>query len=176
MSKRGRSAAPRGPRIGPATTVALVICGVLVALGRATRRPHYLGEHAWRERPASHAAASVPVAPEPPPLIKPDPGYVLARADILKLTPAQRKAVTAADAAWCTERERLTQAMETAAAPARTERAASAEEVAGKLGGYSDLSREFDARRRQAWDEARRALTPEQIRALDATLPEGGAK
>jgi hypothetical protein len=50
------------------------------------------------------------------------------------------------------------------------------ERLAADLAGYSALSREFEVLRRRAWEDARRALSPEQARQIDAMLSRGSAK
>jgi len=176
MTRMPKRVGGRTPRIGPGTLLALAVCGVAVALGRATRRPHFPGERVWRGQAAPHASSPVALQPSPPPLVKPDPGYILDRADELKLAPGQRTALAALDARWRKQKERLISAMEAAADPARAGRAGSVERLAADLAGYSALSREFEVLRRRAWEDARRALSPDQARQIDAMLSRGSAK
>lgn len=175
MSRRTKQATWRGPRIGPGTAIALALCGIAVALGRMTRGPHVPVGRSWRGGIERQESARGPaLSAERPPLVKPDAQTILDRADALGLTPGQRAAVRRVQEEWAKEKARLSSAMEASVAPVRTQPQGSVEGLARSLEGYSALSRAFDARRRQAWRDARRILSPAQLRELDRGAPWGG--
>lgn len=176
-----------GWRSGPFTAVAIVV-GVLLVYSQATRRdgpelgrPVYEADANGRMRRVS--TPSPPAAPQKasPPLWKPEVSLLLARAGELRLTAAQRTALSDMDAAWAREKHDLGRRMEGAVgeAQALAQRAgpqsrAPLSLMQGSLGGYSELSTLYDRRRAWHWGRAVAVLNADQGRALER-LRQAGA-
>lgn len=113
------------------------------------------------ERPSTQAQPA-------PALWKPEPDLLLDHARRLKLTEAQRSQVAGHAVRWRANKSRLEteiQAVLAEATPKDGSRS-SVEDLKSRLSGYTELSREYDAKRNELWREAVALLNPEQRETL----------
>jgi len=102
------------------------------------------------------------------PLVKPEPARLLSLAS-LELTGAQRARIQMISTRWLAAKASLEAAMEKSIAAVDRDSTASVSSLKSDLGAYSQLSREFAARRDAAWQEALEVLRPAQrAQAMEA--------
>lgn len=102
------------------------------------------------------------------PLVKPEPAKLLSLAS-LELNGDQRARIETISTQWLAVKASLVAAMEKSIAAVDRDATASVSSLKSDLGAYSQLSREFAARRDAAWQEALGVLTPAQrSQALEA--------
>ena len=102
------------------------------------------------------------------PLVKPEPAKLLSLAS-LELNGDQRARIQTISTQWLAAKASLEAAMEKSVAAVDRNATASVSSLKSDLGAYSQLSREFAARRDAAWQEALGVLTPAQrAQALEA--------
>lgn len=112
-----------------------------------------------KERPASTAAKA-------PKLYKPEPSFLLVRGSDLGLSQVQLRKIEAISARWKAEKFELERAMEAAVETVDPSAKASVPVLTSDLGGYSELSRAFGARRESAWRSAVGVLDGRQRKKL----------
>jgi hypothetical protein len=113
------------------------------------------------------------------PLWKPDPSFILARAEPLRLTSSQALKIRALEQGWANERQQLDKALELAfqdGTGVKTNleagRAVPVSKLRGGLEGYSELSQLYNRRRNSYWQRSLRLLSNHQ-RALIERLRAG---
>lgn len=152
--------------LGPATILALLLVIGIAATGKLARTPApnpNLGRIAFeadrhgrlqRVNAPGHSAAS--------PLWKPTPDLILARAGELKLTADQLRRLTKIDNDWKQDKKLLEAEMARVANGAKPVKSGASDQLMRDLRGYSELSRQYDARRTDCWNRALSQLTLDQ--------------
>ncbi|MDR3690789.1 MAG: hypothetical protein P4L46_15535 [Fimbriimonas sp.] len=112
-------------------------------------------------RPAADLPAHSSLPSPSGPLRKPEPQSLLVLGN-LKLTPAQSRSIQAIAAKWAEEKSNLLSEMARFAP-----RDGRIQDLQSTMGGYSEVSRTFDATRQQYWQQACAALTVAQKTRAD---------
>lgn len=177
---------------GPGTVLALLALGTLLVLGNLNHqrdgaagagRIVYEADRDGRLRPVD--VPRDPNAPSPTrPLWKPEVHLLLERDREIALSGAQRKQIALLDEGWRRDKAGLDASMRDAATPATTamdhpasERGASLQIIQRGMADYSELSREYDARRTDYWLRATSLLSkPQRDRIERLSLSPAGVQ
>jgi len=136
---------------GPGTILALGFLAIYFYAGPKQEAP----------RPQRlEAKASEPVSP----LWKPEPDFLLSRAEALELEPRQVDAIRSLDTAWQKEKARLLAEMERFQDGVKDR--STEPGLRSQMEEYSDLSRSYDSARRSYWGAAEDLLTIAQAKRL----------
>ena len=184
--KRTTNVPPRHRWFGPGTLFALLIGAAVLAtqawngqsgLAAGAGRIDYMAESHGQIRSAAAPAPSVSSIPVPTgPLWKPEVGWLL-RQD-LHLTSSQKQEILSLDRGWRTEKAGLDRELQDATAGAsrvvaqrQSEHAVSWALLKTGLGEYSEISRQFDARRADYWHRGLSVLNKAQRASVDPSTP-----
>ncbi|MGC8669369.1 MAG: hypothetical protein ACP5VE_14785 [Chthonomonadales bacterium] len=166
---------------GPGTIAALAVGGFLVVAGRLVQPPLqdkaagrvvFQADASGKLKRVSAPAADAIAQP----LWKPEPNTLLAQKARLHLTSSQLQQIRAVNDAWRRQKADLMEAMNRAVAAAKPSGAVSASQISAGLKDYSDLSREYNARREFAWRMALAVLKPQQMKNLARLIERGTLK
>ncbi|HWA83644.1 MAG TPA: hypothetical protein VG820_09435 [Fimbriimonadaceae bacterium] len=103
--------------------------------------------------------------PDPPgPLSKPEPQTLLAQ-PALSLTGSQQAEIRSIAQAWSSDKAKLLAAMS-----AYEPKQGRVDQMSASLGGYSQLSRDYDQTRARYWSEAHAVLDDRQKALVDGGL------
>jgi hypothetical protein len=171
------------PKIfGLGTILALILAVVIIGSGWFTgggqtgpRSGNTAFEADAHGRMRRVSAPSDTAAEIPPPLWKPEPDFLAQHAAELQLDAARCRSMDALDAAWRREKSQWEAEMRSALdgpgallqEPSSAKRVSLAQVRQG-MSEYSAISREYDARRADVWEQAADLLTEAQRRKLDA--------
>ena len=109
---------------------------------------------------------------KPPTLVKPEPKWLLDRANELSLTAGQRTSLDSIQSKWEATRSKFEIRFQSHASmiSSRAKQSSSAAQLQESLGDYSALSREFDRQRSDAWRRSTDLLSAEQRKRLDELM------
>jgi len=150
----------RPRRFGPGTVLSILAAGTVFVV--ANHRP----ERAAPPIDVQAARESMAKRPKPPPLLKPEP-EILLRSDELRLSEAQRRQISARQAAWDETKSSLEAEMR---ASVGEDLRPNEQAIRDQMRNVPELSREFDRERRAAWKSALETLTKDQIARLSPEL------